>query len=63
MLPTQYRYYTKTRGYLLGIVVLCAFSLLLTKSSALSMMYFLRGALDAVAEDAEVEEDIGNCDE
>ena len=36
---------------------------LLTKSSALSMVYFLREAFDAVAEDAEVEEDIGNCDE
>jgi len=27
------------------------------------MVYFLREAFDAVAEDAEVEEDIGNCDE
>ena len=36
---------------------------LLTKSSALSMVYFLREGFDAVAEDAEVEEDIGNCDE
>ena len=36
---------------------------LLTKSSALLMVYLLREAFNVVAEVAEVEEDIGNCDE